>query len=96
MVIGALYNYFSKVYMLQGLRAARKSEQEVMKALRLNSSFFLREYNQTARNYPPARLERVIQLLAEYDLKSKGVDFNATTSDDSALYLELTWKILNK
>ena len=96
MVIGALYNYFSKLYILQGMRAAGKSEQEILRALKLNSAYFIKEYNQAAREYPKAVLERIIQLLAVYDMKSKGVDFNATTSDDAALYQELIWKILHE
>lgn len=96
MVVGALYNYFSRLYVLKGLIAARKSEQEILKALGLRSSFFLREYNAAAKHYNRQQVEGVIQQLATYDLKAKGVDFNATTSDDESLYLELVWKILHE
>ncbi|MCB0704613.1 MAG: DNA polymerase III subunit delta [Saprospiraceae bacterium] len=96
MIVGALYNYFSKIYMLKGLMAERKSEQEILKALGLRSSFFLREYNQAVKQYSRQQLEGVIHQLASYDLRSKGVDFNATTSDDEALYVELVWKILHE
>lgn len=96
MVIAALYNYFSRLYVLKGLMAARKSEQEILKALGLRSSFFLREYKAAAKNYSRKQVEEVIHQLAAYDLKSKGVEFNATTSDDEALYLELVYKILQE
>ena len=93
MMIGALYNYFSKVYTLHFLKSA--SEQEIQKALKLKSSFFLRDYRQTARHYNRPQTEKVLGLLKEYDLKSKGVDFNNVYLYEGELMKELAWKILH-
>jgi DNA polymerase-3 subunit delta len=93
MLIGTLYNYFSKILMLHQLRQA--PENEVLQALGLRSTFFLREYNQAARRFSFGKSAQVIRVLREYDLKAKGVDFNKTNTEDGALMKELVWKILH-
>jgi len=93
MVIGSLYNFFSKLYMLQFLRNA--PEKEVLAALKLRSAYFLREYRTAATNFSRDKTEEVIGLLREYDLKSKGVDYVATGKDDSELLKEMVWRILH-
>lgn len=92
-VISALYNYFSKVYTLQFLK--QESEQTILEGLKLRSSFFLKDYRKASNIYPVGKLEQVISLLHEYDLKSKGVGFNAVGKEDGALLKELVWKILH-
>ncbi len=93
MMVGSLYNYFSKIYMLHFLR--NSGDQDIQKALRLSSSFFLREYKASARNYPRPQTEKVLAILKEYDLKSKGVDNNTMNNPDSELMKEMVWRILN-
>ncbi|MEM0993636.1 MAG: DNA polymerase III subunit delta [Bacteroidota bacterium] len=93
MLTSTFYNYFSKILMLHQLR--QSSEQEVLKTLGLRSAFFLREYRHTARQFPFAKAVKVIHILKEYDLKSKGVDFNKTNTDDGQLMKEMVWKILH-
>lgn len=93
MVVSGLYNYFSKIYTLHFLRNA--SEKDLLKALKLSSGFFLKEYRQSARNYNRHKTEKVLQLLKEYDLKSKGVAFNTVNNPESELMKELVWKILH-
>lgn len=95
MLLGSLYNYFSKLYMLAELRARRAPESEVLSALSLRSNYFLREYNDSLRNYPAARLRKVIGLLREYDLKSKGVGAVTAAREDGALLKELTYRIMH-
>ncbi len=92
-VLGALYNYFSKVYMLKFLQNA--PDQDQLKALGLRSPYFLREYKQSAKSYSRSQLEQVIHLLREYDLKSKGVDYVSTGKKDGELLKEMIWKILH-
>lgn len=92
-VLGSLYNYFSKIYILHALKGA--DEKEVLKKLRLGSAFFLKEYRNAARNFNMPRTEMVLGLLKEYDLKSKGVDYNTVGKEDGALIKELVWKILH-
>ena len=90
-VISSLYSYFSKVYMLHFLGNA--PEKEMLSTLELRSAFFLKEYRQTARQYPLPKVEKVLSLLQQYDLKSKGVE--SVNDDDGALLTELVWKILH-
>lgn len=92
-VIGSLYNFFSKLYMLQFLR--NSPEREVLEALKLRSAFFLKEYRAAAAHFSSAKTEQVIALLREYDLKSKGVDYVSTGKEDSALLKEMVWRILH-
>ncbi len=92
-VIGSLYNFFSKVYMLHFLK--KLPEKELVSALGLRSAFFLREYHQAARVFPLSKTERIIGLLREYDLKSKGVDFNATGKPEGELLKEMVWRIIH-
>lgn len=94
-VMASLYNYFSKLFMLSELRSRSASEQEILKALKLRSNFFLREYNASLRNYPRAKIAQVISILREYDLKSKGVGSLTAAREDGALLKELSFKIMN-
>lgn len=91
--ISSLFAYFSKVYMLHALKGS--SDAEILKALDLRSDWFLKEYKIAANNYTPAQTVRVISLLKEYDLRSKGVDTDTTNTGDEELMKELFWKILN-
>ena len=93
MMVGSLYNYFSKVYMLHFLRHA--GDPDILSALKLRSSFFLREYKATARNYSRPQTEKVLSILKEYDLKSKGVDNNTMSNPDSELLKEMVYRILH-
>lgn len=93
MVMGALYNYFSKVYMLSFLK--RSSESEILKTLSLGSAFFLKDYRLAMRNYRRSDLEQIIHVLREYDLKSKGVDYSSTGKEEGGLIKEMCWKILH-
>ncbi|MCB0630074.1 MAG: DNA polymerase III subunit delta [Saprospiraceae bacterium] len=92
-VLGSLYGYFSKIYQLHFVKSA--SEQDQLNALKLRSAFFLRDYRSALRNYPFQRIEQVIGLLKEYDLKSKGVHYNGTGKPEGELLKELVWRILH-
>ncbi len=92
-VIGAFYNYFSKILMLHAV--SNSPEQEIIQALGLRSAFFLKEYRQSAKNFPKSKVENVIHVLKEYDLKSKGIDFNSTNTKEEELLKEMVWKILH-
>ena len=93
MVIGALYNYFSKVYALHFLK--RQSEQVILEGLRLRSAYFLKDYRRAVQVYPVSKVEHILGLLHEYDLKSKGVSFNNVGKPDGALLKEMIWKIMH-
>ena len=92
-LIGSLYTYFSKIYMLQFLRSASESEQ--LSALKLNSPFFLKEYRLALKNYNLHHTEHALGLLKEYDLKSKGVNYISTGKPEGELLKEMVWRILH-
>jgi DNA polymerase-3 subunit delta len=92
-VVGSLYSFFSKLFMFH--YAKNLPEQEILRTLGLRSAFFLREYKAAARFYTPQRTRKAIATLKDYDLKSKGVDFNNTGKPDGALLKEMVWHLLH-
>lgn len=92
-VLASLYNYFSKVYMLHYLK--NTPEKELLSTIGLRSAWFLREYRAAQRQYPLSKVTRVLGLLSEYDMKSKGVGYHSTGKPDGELLRELIWKIMH-
>ena len=92
-VVASLYNFFQKVFLLHFHR--HHSESEVLSALGLRSPFFLKEYRMAARNFNIPQTEKIMHLLKEYDLKSKGVGYISTGKPEGELLKELVWKILH-
>ena len=93
MVVGTLFNYFSKIYLLHFVKNA--SEQEIMNTVGVRSSYVLKEYRAALRHYNYAKTVEVIRVLKEFDLKSKGVDYNNTGKPEGELLKEMIWKILH-
>ena len=89
MILPALYNYFSKVFMLYSLPSI--TEQSAAAALGVNP-FFVKEYIATARRYDYEGIEKVLLLLHQYNLRSIGVH-DAGTSD-AGLLKELAVKMI--
>ncbi len=89
-VIPILYSYFSKILIYHHL--ADKSRNSVASALSVNP-FFVPDYQLAAKNYPLVKLVRIISILREYDMKSKGVE-NSSASDGE-LMKEMIFKILH-
>ena len=93
MVIGTLYGFFSKIYMMHFLR--NTPENELINALGLRSAYFLKDYRLAARNFPLEKTEKAIGILKTYDLRSKGVEFNSTGKPENELLREMVWRILH-
>lgn len=93
MVLGAMYNYFSKVYMLHSLKNV--PESELLSALKLRSAYFLKEYRMAAKSFPGSKIIKILDLLKEFDMKSKGVGYINTGKVEGELLKELVWKILH-
>lgn len=91
-VLPILFQFFSKILLYHYL--PDKSRNNVAAALSVNP-FFVADYQQAAKTFPPAKVMSVISLLREYDLKAKGVDNNALFADDGELMKELIFKILH-
>lgn len=90
MTIASLYGYFSKLYVAKA--GAHTNDKDLMNALQLKSSFFLKEYKDALRQYTVSQLENILFLLREYDLKSKGV--NSRVSNEGQLYKEMISRML--
>jgi DNA polymerase-3 subunit delta len=89
MILPALYNYFSKVFMLYSL--PNITEQSAAAALGVNP-FFVKEYIATARRYDYEGIEKVLLLLHQYNLRSIGVHDVGTS--DAGLLKELAVKMI--
>ena len=90
LTITSLYYFFNKVLLYKACRG--KSKKDIASILKINL-YFVSEYQSAAGAYPVEKLEYIISLLREYDLKSKGVDNLSATP--GSLLKELIYKILH-
>ncbi|PIE50605.1 MAG: DNA polymerase III subunit delta [Flavobacteriales bacterium] len=90
MTIGNLYNFFSNIIIHNTMSGSNPTE--IASAMGINP-YFLKEYAQAGRLYPLKHATRVISILREIDLKSKGLGANQTPDDE--LLKELVYKIIN-
>jgi DNA polymerase-3 subunit delta len=88
-VIPMLYASFVKVLMYHYIRD--KNTNNVASALSVKP-VFVQDYVKAAANYPLPKVKRVVSILREYDLKSKGLDNNSADGGD--LLKELVYKIV--
>jgi DNA polymerase III subunit delta len=86
-VISTLYSFFSKLYQFSFLKG--QSDAAIVEALKLRSSYFLKDYK--GAQISRLQAEKAIHLLSAYDLRSKGV--NNGSASQSALLDELCWKL---
>ncbi|MCB9284507.1 MAG: DNA polymerase III subunit delta [Lewinellaceae bacterium] len=93
-IIGALYGFFSKVYILHFLGGA--SEKELLEKMEVGNAFFLKDYKLAARHYNRQQTEHVLELLKDYDLKAKGVHVNTTNVPEGELLKEMVWRIVHE
>lgn len=89
-VIGALGGYFTKILKYHYL--SDKNPQSVARELGVHP-FFTKEYEQAARLYDRKNLFRLLHVVHDYDLRSKGL--GAADPSPDALLKELVFKILN-
>lgn len=89
--LSVLFNYFSNL--LECFWLPQKSEQNVMNALNLRSSFFVRDYMTGLRHYNAQKVMEIISDLRVFDGKIKGIDNVSATS--GALMRELIYKIMH-
>lgn len=90
LVLPALYNLFSKTYMIFGQH--NNDERAIAQNIGVNP-FFVKDYLATAKNYGYEGVENALLLLHHYNLRSVGVA-DAGTSD-ADLMKELVAKIMN-
>lgn len=89
LILPALYNFFSKVYMIYSMPNA--DEKSIAAAIGVNP-FFAKDYFMAARKYDYASVEKILLLLHQYNLRSVGV--NDGGSSDAGLLKELVVKII--
>lgn len=70
-VLGSLYNYFSKVY-TTAFHLNKKQDKELASLVGV-SPYFLKEYKQASKQFSSSKLISVFSALRDADLKSKGV-----------------------
>jgi DNA polymerase-3 subunit delta len=88
--ISLLHSLFTQLLIYHSLQD--KSKNNVARALKV-SPFFVSDYSTAAKNYPMRKISKVIALLREADIKSKGVGANAIDTGD--LLKELMFKIIH-
>jgi DNA polymerase III subunit delta len=90
LTINTLYTYFSKILIYYWIKD--KSRENLAEKLGVRP-FFVKDYVEAARNYNANQVIRIIALLREYDLKSKG--YKGTVISPGDLLKELIFKILH-
>ena len=90
MTIGNLYNFFSNVVLYHTV--SHQSPPTIASELGINP-YFVKDYAEAARLYPLKFATRIISVLREIDLKSKGL--GAVNMDEGELLKEMAYKILN-
>lgn len=90
LTLGLLGKYFSNLVLMYFTPKATK--QEIARMIGVNP-FFVDEYFTAKSNHSAASAVKAIELIREYDLKSKGVNSAATPAGE--LLKELIFKILN-
>ena len=90
MTIGNLYNFFSNVVLYHTV--SHQSPPTIASELGINS-YFVKDYAEAARLYPLKFATRIISVLREIDLKSKGL--GAVNMDEGELLKEMVYKIIN-
>jgi len=88
--ISTLYNFFSKVMLVHF--APSSSPDVLSKVLKVNR-FFIKDYQTASLRYNRKEVAENIHFLADYDLKSKGV--NNVSVDEGSLVKELVFKLLH-
>ena len=74
MTTGMLFSFFVQLLQYHGLKD--KNPKNVAALLKVNP-FFLKDYDVALRNYPMKKVSKIVTLLREIDVKSKGVGANS-------------------
>jgi len=91
LLISTLFSYFSKLLKFHYLED--RSEKALTQALGIHP-YFVRKYAEAANRYGSSRLEQIIGILREYDLKSKGAEGTLSVTQGD-LIREMVYKILH-
>lgn len=90
MNVGALFNYFTKLFLAKKfMNADNKTFASKVKV----SPFFTSEYKAAAKNYDLGQIKNALMLVHDMDKKCKGV--GVRRSNDLGLYQEFLFKLFN-
>ena len=89
MTLPALYNYFSKVYMV--FSVGNSDNTTIAQTIEV-APYFVKDYIAAAKQYGQQAVEKVLLLLQHYNLKSVGVNNSYTSEGD--LMKELVTKMM--
>ena len=90
MMIGNLYNFFSNLIIFHTMKG--DSPQNQAAAMGINP-YFIKDFGEAARFYNLKNTTRIISILREMDLKSKGL--GAINMTESELLKEMVYKIMH-
>lgn len=91
MTLPVVFNYFMNLLICS--YTPDKSDNSLMQALGLRSTFQLKDYQIGIRNYPPMKVFNLIGAIRTCDAASKGVNNQSAT--DGELLKELVYRILH-
>lgn len=97
--LSTIFTHFTRMFTL-GLivwnskqkRQPMPSDMELLSKLKLTNTFFVREYKDAIMHYPSARSFKILEIIREYDARSKGMGKGSASDDD--LLKELIIKII--
>ena len=87
-LVPVLYSFFVKILLYHSL----PDKKSAATALGINP-YFVVDYQRAAQQYSPKKLEGIVSILRDYDLKSKGVNNGSTESEE--LIREMLFKIMH-
>ena len=90
-IISSLYFFYSKVLIYYWIKD--KSKENVFRTLKLGNIYFVNQYVEAAGKYSPTKVIQVIEILRDYEMKSKGFEGNNHPAGE--LLKEMTFKILH-
>lgn len=90
LVLPALYNYFSKAYMLFAVQG--KDDKTAAATIGV-SPFFIKDYQVVARNYSYSGVEQALLLLHHYNLRGIGINDSGTAQ--GSLMKEMAVKLIS-
>ena len=88
LILSSIFNYFVKLLLIKQI----KDKSTLAKKIGVNT-FFLNDYVQASKRYELSELFNIINLICEYDLRTKGINNNKINQSD--LLKELITKILS-
>ena len=85
-----LHNYFMKVFLYHQMKGS--NQNTIASVLGINP-FFVKDYQQAARTFPPQKIKSIIAEIRQLDLKSKGL--GSTDAQSYGPFKELVFNILH-